>query len=302
MLSDSFCQIGFSGDVHVADQSTTSIVLAWTEPLVVGAAGLRGGPTAAGNRDVDFRIQKNTHYIRYHPTMLKDSLLLYCTFFFSGRPLVFLLFSIDFSPDQEKKLTSLKPWTNRPRALAGGIKKNRRILDLRQREHHIDDSVAVPHWKRTTRTTGWHGWHRWRHQGDHSDDRFFSHGSWWLNFGLRTFFFKEVVVMFVTSMYVGHVLWFLFVGDTFPEHLESQRFGVLKWVVNTVSFDSSWFLKVFLASYMFCSRHRFTTYWLWWKRSTWSNGEWSFEKGNLEVNCIDVSYLKSLKQWKRLVV
>lgn len=32
-----------SGDVHVADQSTTSIVLAWTEPLVVGAAGLRGG-------------------------------------------------------------------------------------------------------------------------------------------------------------------------------------------------------------------------------------------------------------------
>ena len=28
-------------DVHVADQSTTSIVLAWTEPLVVGAAGLR---------------------------------------------------------------------------------------------------------------------------------------------------------------------------------------------------------------------------------------------------------------------
>ena len=38
----------------MADQSTTSIVLAWTEPLVVGAAGLRGAPTAAGNRDVGF--------------------------------------------------------------------------------------------------------------------------------------------------------------------------------------------------------------------------------------------------------
>ena len=72
--------------------------------------------------------------------------------------------------------------------------------------------------------------------------------------------FNEVVFMFVTSIYVGHVLWFLFVGDIFPEHLESQRFGVLKWVENTVFFHCSWSLKVFFASYMFCSRHRFTTY------------------------------------------
>ena len=74
----------------MADQSTTSIVLAWTEPLVVGAAGLRGGPTAAGNRDVDFRIPNNL-ILRYHPTRWKD-----CTLFFSGRPSFFLLFLIEF--------------------------------------------------------------------------------------------------------------------------------------------------------------------------------------------------------------
>lgn len=178
MLSDSFCQIGFSGDVHVADQSTTSIVLAWTEPLVVGAAGLRGGPTAAGNRDVDFRIQKNTHYIRYHPTMLKDSLLLYCTFFFFRQTFGFFVVFNRFLPWSRKEV-DIPETLDQPTARFGRWdKKNRRILDLRQREHHIDDSVAVPHWKRTTRTTGWHGWHRWRHQGDHSDDRFFSQWTW----------------------------------------------------------------------------------------------------------------------------